>query len=150
MDVRTIVLVVLKGIDAHVTVVVERGVVAVAFVEVDVTYRQFGIIHAADIHIIGADRFHRVGIDAVNMDRIAWIQVAVHVVVKVPNDIHAFLLATRGIGLTTIKPHFLAAVSAIDDAILKLILCHDSSAFQHTGYACGIVVGTRSQTATKS
>ena len=68
MDVRAVVLVVLEGINAHIAVVVERSMVAVALVEVHMTDGQFGIIHLANIHIISADGLHRVGIDAVDVD----------------------------------------------------------------------------------
>ena len=93
MDVWAVVLVVLKGIDTHVAVVIKRGVVAVAFVEVDMSDGQFGIIDAPDIHIIGTDGFHRIGINAVNVYLVA-IKIAIHVVVEIADDVHTLFLAS--------------------------------------------------------
>ena len=100
---------------------------------------QFGIIHIADIHIIGADGLHPIRIDAVDVDLVA-IEIAVHVVVEIADDVHALLLATRGVGFTAVKAHLLAAVGAIDDAVFKLILRHDSRAFEHAGHTRGVII----------
>ena len=142
VNVRAVVLVVLEGIDAHVAVVIKRGVVAVALVEVDVADGKFGEVNLTNVHVISANRLNGIGIDAVNMYRIARIEVAVHVVVEITDDVHAFLLAARGVGFAAVEPHFLATVGAVDDGILKFVLRHDAGAFEHRGHTRGVVVGT--------
>ena len=127
--------------------VIERGVVTVALVEVDMTDGQLRIIHATDIHIIAANRLHRIGIDAVDMDLVA-IEVAVHVVVEITDDVHALLLATGGVGFTAIEAHLFAAVCAINDAVFKLVLRHDAGTLQDAGHTGGVIVGTWSRTST--